>query len=83
MVFPVPPFSINDTDLRGLHREIDIKICETCDRLPTTMNVRGSDQERDIPEKLSKYLRKVERIGKPTLSDAMRGQSAFHGWATS
>ena len=40
--------------------------------LPTSINVRVSDEEKAMAEKLAKYLFKLGKIEKETLSDAMR-----------
>ena len=41
------------------------------------MNVRVSDQKKDMAEKLAKFLHKVGKIEKSTLSDLMRLSPRF------
>lgn len=36
------------------------------------MNIRVTDEEKNLAEKLAVYLHKVGKIEKPTMSDAMR-----------
>jgi len=43
----------------------------------TSINVRVTDEERDMAERLASYLFKVGKIEKPTLSDAMRASLRF------
>jgi len=40
--------------------------------LPTSINVRVTDEEKELAEKLAIYLHKLGKIENPTLSDAMR-----------
>lgn len=40
--------------------------------MSTSINVRVSDEEKEMAEKLAEYLFKVGKIEKATLSDAMR-----------
>lgn len=45
--------------------------------MPTTINVRVSEKEKNKAEKLAKYLHKLGLIEKATLSDAMRKSLQF------
>jgi len=40
--------------------------------LTTSINVRVTEEEKELAEKLAKYLHKVGKIQEPTLSEAMR-----------
>jgi len=43
----------------------------------TSINVRVTDEEKDMAERLASYLFEVGKIEKPTLSDAMRASLRF------
>ena len=45
--------------------------------MPTSINVRVTENEKDMAEKLANYLHGLGKIEKPTLSDAMRASLHF------
>ena len=45
--------------------------------MATSINVRVTDEEKDMAERLASYLFEVGKIEKPTLSDAMRASLRF------